>query len=505
MRTALANLSLVFTAAAILVGVRILEHESPIDRTSNRPTPAHVLARLDKLGGKYKLNEFGQVNWLNLKCLPISDDDLEILHELPHLKLLNLRGINVHQGYRFSNEGLRHVGSLKKLVNLNLSANGSITDAGIEYLTGCERLRQLNLSRTNTDEGCLPSLARIPRLEYLSLSYDPLNAETLPYFQKMNLKVIRGLQVTDENIPLLAQLPELRSYPLDIHRKIRDVDLKFLKDHLKYDRHLEIVLTKGWGDTSELKHLADLPRLDDITLQDYKYPQPYIPNNGSLDLTGFETLAKLPNLKRLSLPSEDRFLAARAMCPTIETLSLGPNAFLTAQGIELITTMPNLKELWIHEKLVNEDLFEIISRVKTLEKLTLERHYPIQKKGESYRALPVRPDGFTLEGLRHLTKLPHLKEVWMNDWGIDDEMLEVFGRITTLEVLILGTTSVTDTGMMQLRHLWNLRQLGMYGSDVSQQVCYQLRNYMPQCTIEDMWCCGCMAVTPGIESPSYLW
>ncbi|MBD3672078.1 MAG: hypothetical protein HUJ26_01015 [Planctomycetaceae bacterium] len=505
MRNTLTKLALVLTATALVVSVRVLEHESPVDRTSDKPTSANVLARLDELGGTYKLNDLGQVNWLNLKCLPISDDDLQILDELPHLGLLNLRGINVHKGYRFSNAGLKHVGSLKKLVNLNLSANGSITNAGIEHLAGCSRLRKLNLASTNTDSGCLTSLTKIPRLDYLTLSYDPLNEETLPYFQQMKLKVVKGLKVADEDLHLFAELPTLQSLPLASYRKIRDTDLKHLKPHLKYRTQLEIVLTKGWSDTSELKHLADLPRLDDVSLQDYKYPQPYIPNNGPLDLTGFEVLATLPNLKRLSVPTEDRFLAARAMCPTIEKISLGPNEFLSSEGLEVITTMPHLKEIWVHEKLVSEELLEIISRVKPLEKLTLERSYPIKKTGSGYRAVPVRPEGFTVEGLKHLTKLPHLKILWMSNWGIDDEMLGVLGRITTLEVLVLGTSSVTDIGMMQLRHLWNLRHLGMYGSNVSQQVCYQLHRYMPRCTIEDMWCCGCLAITPGVESPSYLW
>lgn len=505
MRTALRKLALVLAAVALLVGVRTLEHESPVERTDDQPTPAHVLARLDELGGKYRLNDLGQVNWLNLKCLPISDDDLKILHELPHLKLLNLRGINVHKGYRFSNEGLRHVGTLKELVNLDLSANGSISDFGIQYLVGCRGLRKLNISRTHTSPGCLPDLTQIPRLDYLTLSYDPLNDETLPYFQQLRLKSLKGLKVTDENMHLFAQLPSLDFLPVETYRKIRDVDLKYLKPHLNYRTQLEIILTKGWRDTSELKHLADLPRLDELRIQDYKYPQPYIPNNGELDLTGLEVLAKLPNLKRLSVPPEDRFLAAQAMCPTIEEISLAPNEFLTKKGIELITTMPNLKEIWVHEKLVSEELLETISRVKTLEKLTLQRTYPIQKRGTGYRAIPIRPENFTLEGVRHLANLPHLKVLNMNDWGIDDEMLGVLGRITTLEVLVLGTTSVTDTGMMQLRHLWNLQQLGMYGSDVSQQICYQLRHYMPKCSIQDMWCCGCMAIGPGTGTPSYLW
>jgi len=66
---------------------------------------------------------------------------------------------------------VRELAGLTSLVYLNLSENRKITNTGLEYLRGLERLRMLNLSSCSlTDEG-LVHLATLNRLEYLDLSY----------------------------------------------------------------------------------------------------------------------------------------------------------------------------------------------------------------------------------------------------------------------------------------------------------------------------------------------
>ena len=113
-----------------MIGVCVLRQEHPVNTYTYRPTSQDVLDRIETLGGTYTLNELEQVNWLNLKCLPISDDDLQILREMPHIEYLNLRGINKHGGDDFSNAGMKHVARLKKLRHLNLTVNYKLTDQG---------------------------------------------------------------------------------------------------------------------------------------------------------------------------------------------------------------------------------------------------------------------------------------------------------------------------------------------------------------------------------------
>ncbi|MDC0308108.1 MAG: hypothetical protein P8M30_21160 [Planctomycetaceae bacterium] len=460
-----------------------------------RPTSQAVIDGIESLGGTYKLNELGQVHWLNLKCLPISDDDLQLLREMPHIETLNLRGINRHKGYDFTDAGLKHVATLTKLRYLNLTVNFQITDQGIGYLIDCPKLEKLVMYYTRTGVDSLETLSQMPQLEHLWANDISLDEKTLPYFQKMTLKSLQHIKISNDNISLLAELPSLTQAPYERYRKIRDTDLVNIS-HIHLSEELEVVLTKGWADTSQLKHLANFSHLKKISLSDYQYPKRYQPNNGPFDPSGFETLAALPNLKELSVPPEDRFLAARAMCPHIERISLAANENLTREGLEVITTMPSLKEIWMHESLVNDETLEVLSRVKTLEKLTMRRDHSYRKGLKGYE-VAKRPECLTIQGLAHLIKLPNLKVLSLYNWGIDNQMLGLCGQMTSLESLLLGGTFVTNQGIMQLRHLWNLKQLGMYGSkEISQDVCSQLHQYMPACTIYDMWCCGCMDISP---------
>ena len=499
MRNVLSHLALCLAVGGLMIGVCVLRQEHPVNTYTYRPTSQDVLDRIETLGGTYTLNELEQVNWLNLKCLPISDDDLQILREMPHIEYLNLRGINKHGGDDFSNAGMKHVARLKKLRHLNLTVNYKLTDQGISYLVDCPKLEKLVMDSTRTGVDSLQTLSKMPQLEHLWTNDLPLDETTLPYFQKMTLKSLNHIKVSDENIRLLAELPTLTQSPLGSSRNIRDTDLKYIS-HLHWSEEIEIVLTNGWADTSQLQHLANLQHLKKVSLSDYEYPQRYQPDNGPFDPSGFKTLAALPKLTELSVPPEDRFLAARATCPHIERISLAANEHLTLAGLEVITTMPSLKKIWMHENLVNEETLEVLSRVESLEKLTLQRAYS-HRNSLALDEVTPRPECFTHEGLAHLTKLPNLKTLMLYNWGIDNRLLGVCGRMTSLENLHLGETSVTNQGMMQLRHLWKLKVLDLQGTQgVSDEVCYQLHNYMPHCRIYDLWCCGCMDIDPQVRT-----
>lgn len=493
------------TAIALAAGAYCIQQEQPRPLPPPTPTSADVLARIDQLGGKYELNQYAQVDRLNLKCLPISDEDLKILYDLPELKYLNLRGINHHGGDHFTDEGLRHVGSLQKLEHLNLTVNKLLTADGSRYLLGCPKLKKLVSPYHFQGEKAIRNLSQIPQLEYLWVGSTPLDEETLPYFQQMSLKLLSGVKVSDENLNLLAELPTLTWPPFVQHRKIRDTDLKYLS-HLKNVEEIEVFLSNGWSDTSQLKHLAGLKNLEVVSLRDYKYPDRYTPNNGPLDLSGFDALARLPKLKELHVPGEDRFLAAIAKCPNIERLSLASNdGHTTIEGLEILTTMHNLRELWVHENLVCDESLEMISRVPSLEVLTLQRDQSVYQH-MNYGDIPERPESFTYTGMESITKTPKLKELHLSAWGVDNKMLGPLGQITTLEKLDLQHSDITDQGLMQLRHLWNLKQLSMYGArHISMDVCWLLHPYMPECTIDDLWCCGCMEITPQCFMPWHLW
>lgn len=498
----LARTALIVTMLVMCAGAYCLQQEPPRELPPPQPTSAEILDRIEQLGGRYELNRFGQVDHLNLKCLPISDDDLKILYDLPELKFLNLRGVNQHGGDRFSDEGLRHVGSLKQLEHLNLTFNYLLTDDCTKSLIGLPKLKKLVIGSTRLGRASLPHLARMPQLEMLFLEDVPLDETTLSFFQQMKLKLLYGVKIPDKNLRLLPELPTLTRLPFASSRQIRDTDLRYIR-HLKDVDEVYVRLTNGWSDTSQLAHLTRLPRLERVMLRapDHTFTGPR--SDEQIDLGGFAALARVPKLKLLQVPSDDRLLSAVAQCPHIEHLTLQSNGGrLTLDGLQALTNMHHLRELWVEEDLVSDESLALIGQIPTLECLTLHRSTANRPRDDHPTEMP---GNLTSSGFEPLTRLPRLRKLSANAWGVDNEVLGVLGRIRTLEELSIGNSNISDAGMMQLRLLSNLKSLSFIGSpNVSMDVCWLLHPYMPECTIADNWCCGCMEITPTNFMPWHL-
>ena len=68
---------------------------------------------------------------------------------------------------------MAEAGSLPVLTHLNLSENRKVSDAGVESLAGCARLRELNLSSCDITNDAILTLKHFPQLEILNLSFCP--------------------------------------------------------------------------------------------------------------------------------------------------------------------------------------------------------------------------------------------------------------------------------------------------------------------------------------------
>jgi hypothetical protein len=119
-----------------------------------------------------------------------------------------------------------------------------MTDADLEYLTGCTKLRSLNLQPSSITDAGIQSLGRFGDLERLWLATDqPLSSASLD---------------------ALAPLGRLRILGIDTP-SMKQVDLAPLSDL----RNLEsLTLTGAEIGGDSLKHLAGLPRLQGLGLRD---------------------------------------------------------------------------------------------------------------------------------------------------------------------------------------------------------------------------------------------
>ena len=84
---------------------------------------------------------FGRVVEVDLTSTGVSDNDLEILHELPSMTWLGLYNTSI------TDRGLQNVGKMHQLEFFWLDST-AVTDAGLRHLVGLRNLRRLLIQYT---------------------------------------------------------------------------------------------------------------------------------------------------------------------------------------------------------------------------------------------------------------------------------------------------------------------------------------------------------------------
>lgn len=493
------SFAVIICGIALLAFAGMLKPEPVPAPSPPEPTAKAVLARLDELGAKYKLNQFDQVYWLWLKQLPLSDDDLQILHELPQITYLNMRGIHDKEGNTLTDAGLKHLVNLNHLETLDLSANYQLTDQCTRWLGRVTNLRKLNLSQTDITVASLPVLSQLRNLQWLNLSCCSgmeLTESTLPFFRNMPLRMLLGVRITRDNLPLLSKLTNLEDLPNQLTSEMRDIDLVHIR-HIKKIDSLSVTLTNGWSDASQLKHLQALPNLKYLSIS------PASEWTGTVDRDGIRSLGNVPALRKLNLGrANDDVLQALSHCPQITVLDLTSttNEF-TPAGVEVLKQMQNLKALAFPREKITDELLQTVSQIESLEVLTLDSQNLFPNYYSPRRKPMSRP--FSIQSLGLLSRLPHLKSLSLTHWHLGDEALEYLSRISTLEILSIAnyeenqpSARISEPALLRLRHLPNLKYLDMIGTTVGREAALRLHEFLPECYITDNWCCGCLSIGP---------
>lgn len=467
------------------------------------PTPQSVIDQLDALGpdrwpnnydrhgARYWTNEHGQVYYVILKCLPLSDDDLAFLSDLPHLERLSLRGITHHKG-TITNETIRRVAKLPKLERLDISANSSVDNESINILTEAKNLRRLDIHSTSVTADAVPDLSKLP-LTFLRLQQNGgrsivFNEHTAPYFAKMPLRHIEGLASPAGSVKYLSQMKHLTALPSSFRSQVADTDLEFI-GHLKEIDRLELTLSEGWSNLSRLRHLSALPNLKFLIL---RVPQEF--ESQSVDTEGMRHLRDVPTLRAI-YPGRvtDQLATAISEVEQLQHVVLRDESPLTVEGLANLCSMPNLAKLQIPRGLVNDTTIEMASSVKSLESLSLgvSDRYFLGKYGVGTWRFDDPPAALTFseDSLLLLRKLPNLKRLDLNDWAVTDVSLKHISRLTQLRTLGLANTNISDAGLKHLEPLTRVTLISIEKTNTTYNAAAALAEHINPCSIwnETRW------------------
>jgi hypothetical protein len=127
----------------------------------------------------------------------------------------------------------------------------------------------------------------------------------------------------------------------------------------------------------------------------------------------------------------------------------------------ILAGVPHLRQLFLKDTQTTDECLAAISRLHRLERLYC------------WNAVQV-----TDAGLAHLRKLPKLKDVHLSNSQITDESLGVFGDMVQMRALSLQQNAFTDRGLARLTKLNHLKELwiDMGPTDITDQGLAYLEN-----------------------------
>jgi len=218
---------------------------------------------------------------------------------------------------------------------------------------------------------------------------------------------------TDENLRLIAQLPELE----------------------------RVMLYKGKVTADGLAALASLPKL--------RYLQMYATDVPS---EAFSVLAKIPQLKYLSLGDysvTDEILGYAGQIKGLKGFDHTKSA-ITAKGfLKFLKGVESLEQLTLFGDFVDDACMERLGQMKEMKRLWTD-----SKK-------------ITAAGWVHLAGLSKMQDLFLSNTNFGDEDMPVLKGMKDLKNLGLNKTKIGDAGMPLLAGLTKLHDLGLEGTKIT--------------------------------------
>jgi hypothetical protein len=381
----------------------------------------------------------------------LSDDGLRLLSRMPQLEELVLGGWND----RVTDGGLEVVRHLPGLTRFSMGWAQRVTDAGVAHLASCDALEQVNLMGTPTGDGLLNALRGKRRLRSLKT----------------------GKYVTDAGMPLLHDLPVFRRWqggePAYDLMSFQGQPYSLMLDGPFTDRGLrELAGLDGLFSLSLFWHSNSFTGEGLSVL-------PALSNLGFLGMPGhrcddgaLRQIGRVPRLRMLMAQgtvATDQGFEALSRSPTLEYLWGRECPNLTGRGFRALAGMPALKGIAVSCARVDDAALSTLPEFPSLVDLlpmdvTDEgfRHVGRCRDLERLWCMYCRDTGdAATEEIAGLD----LELYYAGKTRITDRSLEILGWMDSLESIELWEIAgITDAGIAPLAKLPHLREISVEDS-----------------------------------------
>ena len=355
-------------------------------------------ARLDAFGSRTKyapkagglLTEIVIQDGSNLTA-----DDLALfgkLSDLEKLQIFNCRSLNDEMAARLS--------GLKGLTSLALT-NTVINDVTVEMIVkSFPNLIDLDLSsNTNMTSGVVKIVSGMGQLQRLTLVQNQVNdigAQRLSKLQELRALDLRGnMEAGDMALEVVAALPKLTGLK---HRSTAVTDSGL--EYLSHNQTLESLLMQDFAVTDQSgPHLAKLGKLSQLevfrcqqfgtegvlALKGMGLTRLTLRDLPNIDDRAMEVFDDLPKLKRLYLHEiasvSDSGLKHLAAQKSLELLDIWTVPQMTDATVDVIATLPALKELSIRATAITDASLDKLLAMPSLQTLTLKENGSVTADG----------------------------------------------------------------------------------------------------------------------------
>ena len=419
------------------------------------------------------VGRFSNLETLHISQNRITEKGIAELKQLKNLKTLTLSNLDannsggivdalIHGGpahtNNFTDRGLAHLAELPSLESLDISGNPRITGTG---LAGFKSLKAVTLNGNGLTDAGLKSVARLTTLQSLNLNLsgnkgitDAGIAELKSLQHLLPSLDLSDTRVTDAGLKELAALQGLQALNLN-HTSIGDDGLAELK-RLPALKSIELQSTNITD--AGAKHLSEFPALESVDLWG--------------TLVTEVGLHELPHLKRLLAPVGGAPQLGLKEIQFTESLTLGGGQ-ITDRWLKQLKAFSSLRSLSLDSAGMMNDRGTGFTGVglgelKGLTSLSLHRcprftdaNMPELSQLKELRVLDLGFTGWQSDTAGNPATISHpwFGQVDPGKLGVSDAGLAHLKQLENLQHLDLNGTQITDAGLAELKTLKNLQKL----------------------------------------------
>jgi len=355
-------------------------------------------ARIDELGSRstYAPKDGGLLTEIVIQDgSNLTAEDLSLfgkLSDLEKLQIFNCRTLN--------DELAAHLSGLTNLTSLAVT-NSVISDAAVAMIVkSFPNLTELDLSsNTNMTNGVVKIVSELGQLQRLTLVQNQVNdigAQRLAKLQELRALDLRGnMEAGDMALDVIADLPRLTAFK---HRSTAVTDSGL--EHLARNQTLESLLLQDFAITDQSgPHLAKLGKLSQLevfrcqgfgsdgvlALKGMGLTRLTLRDLPNVDDRAMEVFDDLPKLRRLYLHElasvGDAGLMHLAALKSLELLDIWSVPQMTDATVDVIATLPNLKELSLRVTGVTDSSIDKLLKMPSLQSLTFKENGSVTAEG----------------------------------------------------------------------------------------------------------------------------